>query len=264
MRASMRTAGRDWALIDVGVAATELSSPYPCRDIVALFMTGIHPRYATLMSTGSTYEETLPCGGRLRIFRDNWEIRYFFSGRDLRYKSTFKTIPGEEVEQYIQAYQKNWIDFIALKGSNPKGQQCCQICGRRHDDQHWCVRRCFPGCVSHANQLRRSVGVYGWRIPVCANARRSDTSVLEDLIITRMKILLSLCLILTSSIAAGEPLGTPCGKFPFDYDVSPPQTVKQIERQEWLRFPIGASSWAICLRCPPVPDMPSGPPSKRQ
>jgi len=121
MRASMRTAGRDWALIDVGVAATELSSPYPCRDIVALFMTGIHPRYATLMSTDSTYEETLPCGGRLRIFRDNWEIRYFFSGRDLRYKSTFKTIPGEEVEQYIQAYQKNWIDFIALKAATPKG-----------------------------------------------------------------------------------------------------------------------------------------------
>lgn len=47
-----------------------------------------------------------------------------------------------------------------------------------------------------------------------------------------MKIPLSLGLILASSIAAGEPLGTPCGTFPSDYAVSPPQTVKEIERQE--------------------------------
>ncbi|HBI70959.1 MAG TPA: hypothetical protein DDZ22_18705 [Massilia sp.] len=73
------------------------------------------------MSKNGTYEETLPCGGTLRVLQDNWEIRYCFLGRDYRYKSVFKTILGEEVEKYIQAYQKNWIEYIALKAATPKG-----------------------------------------------------------------------------------------------------------------------------------------------
>lgn len=73
------------------------------------------------MGTDNIYEETLPCGGKLRVFRDSWEIRYYFTGRDFRYKGRFKTIPGDEVEQYIQAYQTNWIAFIALKAATPKG-----------------------------------------------------------------------------------------------------------------------------------------------
>lgn len=67
-----------------------------------------------------------------------------------------------------------------------------------------------------------------------------------------MKILLSLCLILTSSIAAGEPLGTPCGTFPSDYDVSPPQPVKQIERQEMAAL----SHWRKFMG--DLPEVPSG------
>lgn len=73
------------------------------------------------MSPDSTYEETLPCGGKLRVFRNSWEIRYYFAGPDFRYKGTFASIPGAQVEQYIRAYQKNWLAFIALKAATPKG-----------------------------------------------------------------------------------------------------------------------------------------------
>lgn len=57
-----------------------------------------------------------------------------------------------------------------------------------------------------------------------------------------MKVLLFLNLLLASSIVSASPLGEPCGTFPSDYDVSPSQTIKQIERQEmaalshWLKI----------------------------
>jgi hypothetical protein len=68
-----------------------------------------------------TFESTLPCGGTLRIFKSNWEIRYYFPGPDRRYNGTFVTIPGNLIEQYIAAYEDNWEEYQQLKRTIPAG-----------------------------------------------------------------------------------------------------------------------------------------------
>lgn len=65
------------------------------------------------------YEERLPCGGALKIYQNKWEIKYYFSGPDLRYNGTFVTIPGEKIDEYIAAYRENFAEFLNLKQANP-------------------------------------------------------------------------------------------------------------------------------------------------
>ena len=56
------------------------------------------------MSAVGTYEESLPCGGKLKITSDSWEIAYYFPGPDQRHNGTFVSIPGKSIQQYIDAY----------------------------------------------------------------------------------------------------------------------------------------------------------------
>ena len=68
-----------------------------------------------------TYEEMLPCGGKLKVVETSWEIFYYFSGPDYRYKGTTVSIPGKSIEQYISAFKDNWAEYEQLKASIPKG-----------------------------------------------------------------------------------------------------------------------------------------------
>ena len=79
------------------------------------------------MSTVGTYEEKLPCKGTLRVFKSDWEIQYYFPGPDLRHNGTFKTLPGGAIEQYIQAYQNNWAEYVRLKATIPKGGEFSKL-----------------------------------------------------------------------------------------------------------------------------------------
>ncbi|TPE54112.1 hypothetical protein FJM67_05735 [Maribrevibacterium harenarium] len=72
------------------------------------------------MSVG-IYEEPLPCGGKLKVNKESWEISYYFSGPDSRYNGTFVSVPGESVERYISAFIDNWEDYKKLQESIPKG-----------------------------------------------------------------------------------------------------------------------------------------------
>ncbi|MBI5657839.1 MAG: hypothetical protein HZC44_13845 [Geobacter sp.] len=72
------------------------------------------------MSTG-TYEESLPCGGKLKVSKTAWEISYYFPGPDIRYNGTFVSVAGNSIEQYIAALNDNWADYEQLKLSIPKG-----------------------------------------------------------------------------------------------------------------------------------------------
>jgi Fe-S-cluster containining protein len=71
------------------------------------------------MKTG-TYNEPLPCGGKLKVTETSWEISYDFSGPNTRYHRAFVTVPGQSVEEYICAFNENWMEFQALKESIPK------------------------------------------------------------------------------------------------------------------------------------------------
>ena len=79
------------------------------------------------MKATGTYEEVLPCGGKLRIKNSSWDIQYYFSGPDLRYNGTFVTIPDAEVPRYIKAFEANWQEFQRLKTSVPKGGEFSKL-----------------------------------------------------------------------------------------------------------------------------------------
>ncbi|MBB1397067.1 MULTISPECIES: hypothetical protein [unclassified Pseudoalteromonas] len=72
------------------------------------------------MSTG-TYEEPLPCGGKLKVTKSSWEISYYFSGPDMRYNGTFVSVLGREINKYIAAFNENWEEFEKLKATIPSG-----------------------------------------------------------------------------------------------------------------------------------------------
>lgn len=71
-------------------------------------------------STG-TYEEQLPCGGKLKVSQASWQIDYYFPGPDARHNGTFVTVPGASVSQYVVAFQENWHEYEVLKSTIPKG-----------------------------------------------------------------------------------------------------------------------------------------------
>lgn len=71
------------------------------------------------MKQKGTYQEMLPCGGKLVVSSENWYIQYFFSGPDQRYKGTFKNIDGNLLENYISAFEKNFLEFNSLKTALP-------------------------------------------------------------------------------------------------------------------------------------------------
>jgi hypothetical protein len=72
------------------------------------------------MSTGF-YEEVLPCGGKLKVKKESWEINYYFPGPDLRHNGLFIVVPDKNIENYILAFRQNWEEFEELKSSIPTG-----------------------------------------------------------------------------------------------------------------------------------------------
>jgi hypothetical protein len=68
-----------------------------------------------------TYEEKLPCSGRRQSDREAWTIEYYFPGPDRRYNGTFVTVPGWEIDEYIDALLSNWAEYQRLKTTIPKG-----------------------------------------------------------------------------------------------------------------------------------------------
>ncbi len=70
-----------------------------------------------------TYEEQLQSAGygMWRVTAGGWSIRYYFEGPTARHKGSFFVIPGEQVTQYIEAYRKNWSQYLALKDTVPSG-----------------------------------------------------------------------------------------------------------------------------------------------
>lgn len=73
------------------------------------------------MAGTGTYEEQLPCGGKLKVSKTSWQIEYYFSGPDSRYNGTFVTVAGVSIAQYIEAFQENWQEYEVLKSAIPKG-----------------------------------------------------------------------------------------------------------------------------------------------
>lgn len=73
------------------------------------------------VDTTGTYEERLPCGGKLKVTKVSWEIAYYFPGPDRRYNGTFVSIPGASIQKYIDAYLENWSEYEQLKASIPSG-----------------------------------------------------------------------------------------------------------------------------------------------
>ena len=73
------------------------------------------------MKNSGTYEESLPCGGKLKVTISDWEVMYYFSGPDFRHKGTFVHLPGSKLSSYIAAYTENWCEFEKLKSDLPPG-----------------------------------------------------------------------------------------------------------------------------------------------
>lgn len=116
------------------------------------------------MSTG-TYEEPLPCGGKLKVSQAAWEISYYFPGPDMRHNGTSVSVSGNSVEQYISAFNDNWAEYEQLKASIPKGGEFSKN-GKMgmsirigNFAQGVCIRACHMP-ISSAQQLERVTGGY--------------------------------------------------------------------------------------------------------
>lgn len=71
--------------------------------------------------TAGTYEELLPCTGKLRVRSQDWEIEYYFPGPDNRYNGTFVRIPGASISEYVTAFADNWREYTQLRVTIPAG-----------------------------------------------------------------------------------------------------------------------------------------------
>lgn len=73
------------------------------------------------MNRAGTYTETLPCGGKLEVTKQSWQIEYYLPGPDRRHNGEFLRIQGSSLEKYIDALMANWTDFQTLKAAIPSG-----------------------------------------------------------------------------------------------------------------------------------------------
>lgn len=116
------------------------------------------------MSIG-TYEEPLPCGGKLKVSKASWEIQYYFPGPDLRHNGTFVSVPGNSIDQYISAFHENWAEYEKLKAFVPKGGEFTKS-GKLNMTirignfaQGVCLRS-YHMPINSAQQLEKIVGGY--------------------------------------------------------------------------------------------------------
>lgn len=65
----------------------------------------------------SVYNETLPFKGKLIVSDADWNIQYYFTGPDTRYKGLRVTIKGQEIDQYINAWKNNFKEYEKIKSS---------------------------------------------------------------------------------------------------------------------------------------------------
>lgn len=68
-----------------------------------------------------TYSEKLVTGGELKVSKNEWSIQYYFPGPDRRYNGTFVIIRGDKIQDYIDAWKKNYNEYQELKRSIPNG-----------------------------------------------------------------------------------------------------------------------------------------------
>ncbi len=68
-----------------------------------------------------TYNEPLSSGGKLIVSVNKWEINYFFPGPDLRCRGTSVSVPDKRIEEYINAWKKNFEEYQQLKPTVPYG-----------------------------------------------------------------------------------------------------------------------------------------------
>ena len=69
-----------------------------------------------------SYSEKLFSGGELKVRKDGWSIEYYFPGPDRRYNGTFVSIPGQQVDKYIQAWKFNFTKYEDLKRKGLHGE----------------------------------------------------------------------------------------------------------------------------------------------
>ncbi len=67
----------------------------------------------------ASFVQTLPDGGKLRIFHDCWEIYYYFSGPDMRYNGTSVRFRDHEVPKAIEHYRSAYEKFKESKRVTP-------------------------------------------------------------------------------------------------------------------------------------------------
>lgn len=65
------------------------------------------------------YSEPLASGGELVVTSDNWEIKYYFSGPDLRHSGEFVHVWSTDIDKYIIAYRNNFQKYQTLKETLP-------------------------------------------------------------------------------------------------------------------------------------------------
>lgn len=115
------------------------------------------------MSAG-TYEELLPCGGKLNVTKTSWMISYYFPGPDRRYNSTFISVSGDSIEQYISAFLDNWAVYEQLKNAIPSGGTFSKT-GKMGMSVHIgsfagvCLQS-YHMCISSAQQLEKVINGY--------------------------------------------------------------------------------------------------------
>ena len=61
------------------------------------------------------YSEEIGFSGILKVEEDHWYIQYYFSGPDGRYNGVHVVIPGQEVDDYINAWELNYKEYQKLK-----------------------------------------------------------------------------------------------------------------------------------------------------
>lgn len=69
--------------------------------------------------TNGRFSEYLPSGGELVANVKSWSIHYYIAGPDLRYNGESFDIPGDKIDDYINAWQENFKKYTELKASIP-------------------------------------------------------------------------------------------------------------------------------------------------
>ena len=81
------------------------------------------PIKPTWKAASGVYTEKLPCGSSLELKAESFRIHYYFPGSNARHKGSWVDVLGNDIDQYIQAFQVNWIEYLELKNAIPPGGQ---------------------------------------------------------------------------------------------------------------------------------------------